>query len=86
MVRKQNSRHGYSRRYIMDSILEALPDGEWKYARDLVEDVSQLSGKPVSSLSIGQHMLILEDEGRVRRMGTRSKRVWKKTWRGGERQ
>ena len=34
--------HGYSRRYIMDSILEALPDGEWKYARDLVEDVSQL--------------------------------------------
>jgi len=82
-VRRQNSRHGYSRRYIMDAILKALSNGEWMYARDLVEDVSKLSGRPVSSLSIGQHMLILEDEGKVRRMGTRSKRVWRKTWRGG---
>lgn len=63
----------------MDAILKALPNGEWMYARDLVEDVSQLSGRPVSSLSIGQHLLILEDEGKVGRMGTRSKRVWKKT-------
>ena len=87
MPRKHNSgKHGNGRRYIMDAILEALPDDGGMYSRDLVDEVSRLSGKQVSSGRIGQHMVMLEDEGKVRRMGTRSKRVWKKTWRGGGRQ
>ena len=84
MPRKHNSgRHGNGRRYIMNAILQALPDDKSMYSRDLVEEVSQLSGKPVSSYRIGQHMSMLEEEGLVRRIGEGAKRVWKKTWRGG---
>ena len=70
----------------MDAILESLPDDKPMYSRDLVKEVSRLSGKPVSSIRIGQHMSMLEEEGLVRRMGSGPKRTWKKTWRGGERQ
>ena len=43
MPRKHNSgRHGNGRRYIMDAILDALPDGEWTRSSELVDDVSRL--------------------------------------------
>ena len=84
MPRKHNSgKHGLSRRYIMDAILEALPDDKSMYSRDLVEDVSRLSGKRVSSVTIGHHMSMLEAEGKVRRMDSGVTRTWRKTWRGG---
>ena len=69
----------------MDAILETLPDDKPMLSRDLVEDVSKLSGKKVSPITIGHHMVMLEEEGKVRRMGTRSTRTWKKTWYGGSR-
>ena len=84
MPRRHNSgRHGNGRRYIMDAIMKSLPDNKPMYSRDLVEDVSRFSGKQVSALRIGQHMLMLEDEGKVRRIGSGRYRTWKKTWRGG---
>lgn len=67
----------------MDAILEALPDDAPMLSRDLVDDVSKLSDKKVSPITIGHHMVMLEEEGKVRRMGTRSTRTWKKTWYGG---
>ena len=86
MPRKHNSgKHGNGRRYIMDAILEALPDGEWTRASDLVDDVSRLVGKKTSQWRIGSHMSYLEDEGSVRRKPSKNHALWKKTWRGGSR-
>ena len=67
----------------MNAILKALPDDKPMRSRDLVEDVSLFSGKPISQYRIGHHMVLLEEEGLVRRMGSRHRRTWKKTWRGG---
>ena len=67
----------------MDAILQAMPDSESVYSRDLVDDVSRLAGKQISSRRIGQHMTLLEEKGRVVKAGSGAKRPWKKTWRGG---
>ena len=67
----------------MDAILQALPDDKPMYSRDLTEDVSRLSGKSVSSITIGHHMAMLEDEGMVMLVGEGARRTWRKTWRGG---
>ena len=69
----------------MNAIMEALPDDTPMLSRYLVEDVSKLSGKNVSPITIGHHMMMLEEEGKVRRLGTRSTRTWRKTWYGGSR-
>jgi hypothetical protein len=65
MPRKHNARRGKSRRYIINAIMETIPEDRWVNSRDLVEEVSRAADRDVSAHRIGAHLSILEDEGRV---------------------